>query len=66
MRNMRETYAQLIAEGKLRADPAQETVMAEFDRIRDALTNPPKKSFFPKARTYPESRCGRLKRWNRS
>ena len=45
---MRETYARLVAEGKLKADPAQETVMAEFDRIRDALANPPKKSFFRK------------------
>ncbi|MBO9429039.1 cell division protein ZapE [Sulfitobacter sp. R18_1] len=54
MSNMRETYARLVAEGKLQADPAQETVMAEFDRIRDALANPPKKSFFRKAPEPPK------------
>ena len=51
---MRETYARLVAEGKLQADPAQETVMAEFDRIRDALAHPPKKSFFRKAPEPPK------------
>ncbi|UOA33445.1 Cell division protein ZapE [Sulfitobacter sp. DSM 110093] len=54
MSNMRETYARLVTEGKLKADPAQETVMAEFDRIRDALANPPKKSLFRKAPPPPK------------
>jgi cell division protein ZapE len=44
----------MIAEGTLRADPAQEAVMPEFDRIRDALLNPVKKGLFRKAPEPPK------------
>jgi cell division protein ZapE len=49
MTTFRETYDRLIADGTLRADPAQEAALAEFDRIRDALLVPVKKGFFRKA-----------------
>ena len=49
MATLRETYDDLIAQGKLSADPAQEAVLPEFDRIRDALLQPIKKGLFRKA-----------------
>ena len=47
-------YEQMIADGTLRADPAQQAVMPEFDRIRDALMQPVKKGFFRKAPEPPK------------
>ena len=44
----RETYDALIAQGKLIADPAQEAVLPEFERIREALLQPVKKGLFRK------------------
>ncbi|KIN63075.1 ATPase, AFG1 family protein [Sulfitobacter noctilucicola] len=49
MTSLRETYDALIQDGTLHADPAQEAVLAEFDRIRDALLVPVKKGLFRKA-----------------
>ncbi len=54
MTTMRTLYDQMIADGSLRADPAQEAVLPEFDRIREALFNPPKKSIFRKAPEPPK------------
>lgn len=51
---MRDTYEQMVSAGKLRRDPAQETVMAEFDRIRDALAEPVKKRLFRKPPAPPK------------
>ena len=49
MASLRETYDQMIAEGALKPDLAQEAVLPEFDRIRSALMQPVKKGFFRKA-----------------
>ncbi|MFY0646496.1 cell division protein ZapE [Sulfitobacter geojensis] len=55
MTSLRETYDSLIAAGTLHADPAQESVLPEFDRIRAALLTPAKKGLFRKP---PESPKG--------
>ncbi|UWR22292.1 cell division protein ZapE [Sulfitobacter sp. S190] len=54
MTSLRRTYEDLIAEGKLQPDPAQEAVMPEFDRIRDALMVPVKKGLFRRAPEPPK------------
>lgn len=54
MASLRETYDTLIAAGTLQSDPAQEAVLPEFDRIRDALLVPFKKGLFRKAPTPPK------------
>jgi len=54
MTSLRAEYEQMIAEGRLRPDPAQQAVMPEFDRIRNALLNPVKKSLFRKAPEPPK------------
>ena len=54
MTSLRETYDRMIAEGSLRPDPAQEAVLPEFDRIRDALMQPVKKGLFRKAPEPPK------------
>ncbi len=54
MTSLRTTYERLIAEGTLHADPAQEAVLSEFDRIRDALLVPVKKGLFRKAPEPPK------------
>jgi cell division protein ZapE len=54
MTSLRETYDNLIAAGTLHADPAQESVLPEFDRIRDALLTPAKKGLFRKAPEPPK------------
>lgn len=54
MTSLRETYDSLIAAGTLHADPAQEAVLPEFDRIRDALLVPAKKGLFRKAPEPPQ------------
>ncbi|NNE53880.1 MAG: cell division protein ZapE [Sulfitobacter sp.] len=48
MATLRETFDRLIDEGKLQHDPAQEAVLPEFDRIREALLTPVKKGLFRK------------------
>ncbi|MGC1505213.1 MAG: cell division protein ZapE [Sulfitobacter sp.] len=54
MTSLRETYDSMIAAGTLHADPAQEAVLPEFDRIRDALLIPVKKGLFRKAPEPPK------------
>ncbi|MGJ5617989.1 cell division protein ZapE [Sulfitobacter sp. MF3-043] len=54
MTSLRETYDRLIDEGKLQSDPAQEALIPEFDRIRDALSQPIKKGLFRKAPEPPK------------
>ena len=54
MQSLRDIYDAKIAEGTLRPDPAQESVLPEFDRIRSALLNPPKKGLFRKAPEPPK------------
>ena len=49
MSEIEQIYAARIAEGHLHRDPAQEAVMTEFERIREALANPPKRGLFRKA-----------------
>ena len=54
MSSLRAIYEERIAEGSLHADPAQEAVIPEFDRIREALSTPVKKGFFRKAPEPPK------------
>lgn len=54
MTDLRTLYDQLVADGKLTPDPAQEAVLPEFDRIRTALMNPEKKGFFKRAPEPPK------------
>ncbi|SFD86521.1 cell division protein ZapE [Sulfitobacter brevis] len=54
MTTLRESYDRKIADGVLQADPAQEAVIGEFDRIREALERPVKKSLFRKAPEPPK------------
>ena len=54
MNTLRRTFDQLIAEGTLKRDPAQDAVLPEFDRIRDALLQPVKKGLFRKAPEPPK------------
>ncbi len=54
MTSLRTLYDQMIADGSLRPDPAQEAVLPEFDRIREVLLNPPKKGLFRKAPEPPK------------
>lgn len=44
-----QTYREMIAAGDLAADPAQEAVLPEFERIRVALAQPVKRGLFRKA-----------------
>jgi cell division protein ZapE len=53
MRSLHEIYAARVADGGLHADPAQEAVLPEFQRILDALGQPVKKGFFRKAPAPP-------------
>ncbi len=48
MEALTDIYAKLAASGDLRADPAQEAVLPELDRIRMALAEPAKKGLFRK------------------
>ena len=54
MANLRDTYDALITAGVLLTDAAQEAVLPEFDRIRDALMQPVKRGFFRKAPEAPQ------------
>ncbi|MEP5731535.1 MAG: cell division protein ZapE [Sulfitobacter sp.] len=54
MTSLRATYDAMLAEGTLQADPAQEALLPEFDRIRDALLTPVKKGLFRKAPEPPK------------
>ena len=54
MTDLRTLYEARVADGSLTADPAQEAVLPEFDRIRAALMNPEKKGFFRRAPEPPK------------
>jgi cell division protein ZapE len=54
MTDLRTLYDQRVADGTLAPDPAQEAVLPEFDRIRNALLNPEKKGFFKRAPEPPK------------
>ena len=49
METMPEIYARKVAQGELSADPAQEAVMPEFERIRSALAEPVKRGWLRRA-----------------
>lgn len=54
MTSFRTLYTQMIENGTLRPDPAQEAVIPEFDRIREGLMQPVKKGLFRKAPEPPK------------
>lgn len=54
MTSLIDSYAALIAKGDITADPAQEAVLPEFERIRAELATPVKKGFFRKAPPPPK------------
>ena len=54
MTTLRQTYERLITEGTLQRDAAQDAVLPEFDRIRDAMLQPVKKGLFRKAPEPPK------------
>tara|TARA_R110000850_G_scaffold14218_14_gene45651 strand:+ start:254 stop:1312 length:1059 start_codon:yes stop_codon:yes gene_type:complete len=54
MTDLRTIYDQRIADGSLTADPAQEAVLPQLDRIRTTLMNPEKKGFFKRAPEPPK------------
>lgn len=49
METLPSLYARLVADGTLTADPAQEAVFPEFERIREGLSQPVRKGWFRKA-----------------
>lgn len=49
METLPTLYARLVADGTLTADPAQEAVFPEFERIREGLSQPVRKGWFRKA-----------------
>ncbi len=51
---MTDIYARLVSDETLKADPAQEAVLPEFDRIRTALSVPVKKGLFRKPPPPPQ------------
>ncbi len=53
METLEDRYRRLVAEGALTTDPAQEAVLAEFERIREGLEAMPKKGWFRKAAEPP-------------
>ena len=54
MTRVQDHYAAKIADGTLHADPAQEAVLPEFERMRAALAEPVRKSLFKKAPPPPK------------
>jgi len=54
MTSLDEIYNSMVADGQLHADPAQEAVLPEFERIRAALEQPVKKGLFRKAPEPPK------------
>lgn len=54
MQSLIEIYDQRCAWGELKADPAQEAVLPELERIRAALAEPVKKGWFRKAPEPPK------------
>ena len=54
MTRVQDHYAAKIADGTLYADPAQEAVLPEFERMRAALAAPVRKGLFKKAPPPPK------------
>ncbi len=54
MTSLPAMYSDLVTRGTLTADPAQEAVLPEFERIRAALAEPVKTGFFRKAPEPPK------------
>ncbi|WP_113911146.1 cell division protein ZapE [Roseovarius dicentrarchi] len=54
MKTMPEIYADMVANGALTADPAQEAVLPEFERMRSALQDAQPKGWFRKAPEPPK------------
>lgn len=54
MTNLTQIYADLIADGTLNPDPAQEAVLPEFERIRFEVSQPVKSGWFRKAPEAPK------------
>lgn len=54
MTDLRTLYNQHVTDGHLSPDPAQEAVIPELDRIREALMNPEKKGLFKRAPEPPK------------
>ncbi|WP_281967154.1 cell division protein ZapE [Roseovarius nanhaiticus] len=54
MKTMPDIYADKVNSGALTADPAQEAVLPEFERIRAALAEPQSKGWFRKAPEPPK------------
>src|SRR6056297_935180 len=54
METLPTLYARLVADGTLTADPAQEAVLPEFERIREGLAQPARKGWFRKAAEPPK------------
>jgi len=54
MTGLLEIYQARVAAGALRADPVQEAVLPEFERMRTALAEPVKRGFFRKAPEAPK------------
>ena len=55
MTTLTQIYADLIADGSLNPDPAQEAVLPKFERIRAEVSQPVKTGWFRKA---PEPQMG--------
>lgn len=54
METLPDIYARLVADGKLTPDPAQEALLPEFERIRLALDEAPRKGWFRRAPEPPK------------
>lgn len=54
MSTVSELYNARVADGTLRADPAQSAVLPEFERLRSALAAPVRKGFFRRAPEPPK------------
>ena len=54
MTNLTRIYADLIADGTLTPDPAQQAVLPEFERIRADVSKPVKSGWFSKAPEAPK------------
>ena len=54
MTDLTRLYADLVAAGSLTADPAQEAVLPQFERIRAGVAEPVKSGWFRKAAEPPK------------
>lgn len=54
METLPDLYARLAREGAIKRDPAQEAVLPEFERIRAALAETPRKGWFRRAPEPPK------------